>query len=272
MSGWSAVHAIVARDLARTTRQTSRLLGGLARPFMWLLLVGTGYNAIARLEGGLPYQAFVFPGIVVMAALFGGMLTAIGTVYDREFGMLRLMLASPAGVPAVLAGRAVAAALVGLLQGAVVLAFAPLVLHVSAPNMLAALGVLALGAVVSALLGLLVAARLRSVENFAGVINVVLFPLLFVSGALYPTTGMPPALRLLARVNPVTYQVDLMRHAFAQPAEFSLRVDVLVLVGVAVLAFGVTALLFDPEQRFVRRAGGADSEGAVGRSGGLESP
>ena len=98
---------------------------------MWLLLVGSGYNAIARLEGGLPYQAFVFPGIVVMAALFGAMLTAIGTVYDREFGMLRLMLASPAGVPAVLTGRAIAAALVGVLQGGIVLACAPLVLPVS---------------------------------------------------------------------------------------------------------------------------------------------
>lgn len=264
MSAWSAVHAIVARDLARTTRQTSRLLGGLARPFMWLLLVGTGYNTIARLEGGLPYQAFVFPGIVVMAALFGGMLTAIGTVYDREFGMLRLMLASPAGVPAVLAGRAIAAALVGLLQGVVVLAFAPLVLHASARSILAALGALALGAAVSALLGLLVAARLRSVENFAGVINVVLFPLLFVSGALYPTTGMPVPLRVLARINPVTYQVDLMRHAFAQPAEFPLRVDVLVLAGVAVLAFGLTALLFDPEQRFVGRDGRVGSEATAG--------
>ena len=105
MSAWSAVYGIVARDLARTTRQTSRLLGGVARPFMWLVLIGTGYGAITRLEQGMPYQAFVFPGIVVMAALFGGTLTAISTVYDREFGMLRLMLASPAGVPAVLAGH-----------------------------------------------------------------------------------------------------------------------------------------------------------------------
>ena len=225
MSAWSAVYGIVARDLTRSTRQTSRLLGGLARPFMWLLLVGTGYNAIARLESGLPYQAFVFPGVVVMAALFGGMLTAIGTVYDREFGMLRLMLASPAGVPAVLTGRAVAAALVGILQGGIVLACAPLVVSVSARGMAAAAAALVLGAAVSAMLGLLVAARLRSVENFAGVINVVLFPLLFVSGALYPTAGMPAALRLLARLNPVTYQVDLMRHAFGQPAEFGLTTD-----------------------------------------------
>ena len=106
MSAWSAVYGIVARDLARTTRQTSRLVGGSGPAVHVAVLVGTGYNAIARLESGLSYQAFVFPGVVVMAALFGGMLTAIGTVYDREFGMLRLMLASPAGVPAVLAGRA----------------------------------------------------------------------------------------------------------------------------------------------------------------------
>ena len=125
MSGWSAVYGIVARDLTRTTRQTSRLLGGVARPFMWLLLVGTGYNAIARLEGGLPYQAYVFPGVVAMAALFGGMLTAVSTVYDREFGMLRLMLASPAGPAAVLLGRSIAASLVGILQGGIVLAVAP---------------------------------------------------------------------------------------------------------------------------------------------------
>src|ERR671924_858074 len=124
----NAIHGIIARDLNRATRQTSRLLGGIARPFMWLLLVGTGYNAIARIEGDLSYQAFVYPGIIVMAALFGAMLTAISTVYDREFGMLRLMLASPAGTPAVLIGRALAAALVGFLQGGIVLAVAPLVL------------------------------------------------------------------------------------------------------------------------------------------------
>ena len=103
------------------------------------------------------------------------------------------------------------------------------------------------------MLGLLVAARLRSVENFAGVINVVLFPLLFVSGALYPTAGMPAALRLLARLNPVTYQVDLMRHAFGQPAEFGLTMDLVVLLGVTAGAFALTALLFDPEQRFTGR-------------------
>jgi ABC-2 type transport system permease protein len=264
MTAWNAIVGIVARDLARTTRQTSRLLGGLARPFMRLLLVGTGYNAIARVESGLPYHAFVFPGIVVMAALFGAMLTAIATVYDREFGMLRLMLASPAGVPAVLAGRAIAAALVGLVQGGLVLACAPVLVSVTPAQLGAATAALAPAAASSALLGLLVAARLRSVENFAGIINVVLFPLLFVSGALYPTRGLPSALRLLAAVNPVTYQVDLMRHALGQAAEFTVGCDLLFLAGTAAVAFGLTALLFDPEQRFLGGAGqrGAGAPGA----------
>jgi ABC-2 type transport system permease protein len=255
MSGWSAVYGIVARDLTRTTRQTSRLLGGVARPFMWLLLVGTGYNAIARLQDGLPYQEYVFPGVVAMAALFGGTLTAVSTVYDREFGMLRLMLASPAGPAAVLLGRVVAASLVGLLQGGIVLAVAPLILPITGERWLAALGVLAGVAAMSATLGLLVAARLRSVENFAGIINVILFPLLFLSGALYPTGGMPPALRAVARVNPVTYGVDLLRHAFGQPGEFTPATDAAVVLAATLVGFTVAVLLFDPEQRFTARGG-----------------
>ena len=253
MTSLSAIYGIVARDLTRTSRQTSRLLGGVARPFMWLLLVGTGYNAIAHLDGGISYQTFVYPGIVVMAALFGAMLTAISTVYDREFGILRLMLASPAGPAAVLAGRTLSAAMIGLLQGAIVLACAPLLTPVSISILAMAIGALILACLASSVLGLLVAVRLRSVENFAGVINVVLFPLLFVSGALYPTGGMPPPLRWLARANPVSYEVDLMRHAFGQPAEFSAATDIGVLLTVSVVLFGLAALLFDPEQRFIWR-------------------
>jgi ABC-2 type transport system permease protein len=184
-----------------------------------------------------------------MAALFGGMLTAVSTVYDREFGMLRLMLASPAGVPAVLAGRAVAATLVGTLQGAIVLAFAPLVMPVTAGQWLAGLAALVVVAAMSGVLGLLVASRLRSVENFAGIINVLLFPLLFLSGALYPTDGMPTAFRAVARLNPVSYAVDLMRYALGQPAEATAPVAAGAVLGVTALAFVVAAVLFDPEQR-----------------------
>jgi ABC-2 type transport system permease protein len=115
----------------------------------------------------------------------------------------------------------------------------------------------------SAMLGLLMAARIRSVENFAGIINVVLFPLLFLSGALYPTDGMPPGLRTVARANPVTYAVDLVRHALGQPAEVGILTAAGVVLGVLALAFVLAALLFDPEQRFFpRRTAGSATAGS----------
>jgi ABC-2 type transport system permease protein len=253
MSLATTVYGIVARDLRRTFRQKGRLFGGLARSFMWLLLVGTGYNAIARVQGAASYQAFVYPGIVVMAALFGAMLTAISTVYDREFGMLRLMLACPAGTTAVLTGRAVSAALVGIVQGGAVLLVGPFLIELTAGRLASAAAVLVVASASSSLLGLLVAAPLRSVENFASIINVVLFPLLFVSGALYPTAGMPAWLRGVVLVNPVTYQVDLMRAALGQPGEFAVARSLLTLAVTSLVVFGLAVWLFDPEHRFVRR-------------------
>jgi ABC-2 type transport system permease protein len=256
MDALHTIHGIVARDLRRAGRQKSRLVGGLARPFMWLILVGTGYNSITTVEGSVSYYAFVYPGLVVMAALFGAMLTAISTVYDREFGMLRLMLSSPSGVYAVLTGRAVSATLVGALQGAVVLLTLPIFLPVTLAQMLAALGVLMVGAAVSGTMGLLVAAPLRSVENFAGVINVVLFPLFFLSGALYPTAGMPLWARVASQLNPVTYAVDMMRGALGQPVEFCVWRSLGALGMALVVTFVGSALLFDPERRFVLKGRG----------------
>ena len=253
MIALSAILGIVQRDLRRAARQPSRLIGGLARPFVWLLLVASGYNAIANPGTGGSYREFVFPGVIIMACLFGSALTAVSTVYDREFGMLRLMLASPVGSPVVLAGRAVSATAVGLLQGLVVLAAAPIVMTI-APRQaaLAALAIL-VSSVVSALLGLLVAARLRSVENFAGIINVLLFPMLFISGALYPASGLPTALRWIARINPVTHMVELVRSALGQPTDLSPGANLLALAAFSAVAFALAALLFDPEQRFVGR-------------------
>ena len=253
MTALPAIGGIVRRDLRRALRQPSRLVGGLARPFVWLLLVASGYNAIANPGTGGSYQQYVFAGVIIMACLFGSALTAVSTVYDREFGMLRLMLASPAGSAAVLAGRAVSATAVGCLQGLVVLAAAPLVMPLTWRAFALASAAIVVASLVSALLGLLVAARLRSVENFAGIINVLLFPMLFISGALYPAAGLPPVLRGIARLNPVTHMVELVRSALGQPTDLPPAANLLALGTFAAVAFLLAAFLFDPEQRFIGR-------------------
>lgn len=249
----AAAYGILVRDLSRALRQRGRLVGGLARSFMWLLLVGTGYSSIARIQGAQSYHAFIFPGIVVMATFFAAMLTAISTVYDREFGVLRLMLASPAGMTGMLVGRIAAATLIGFLQGSVVLLFLPFFAPVTASALLWGLGAVLVTATSSSALGLLVAAPLRSVENFAAVVNVLLFPLLFLSGALYPIAGMPPALAMLARLNPVTYAVELLRTALDQPPELSAAVSLSALAATTIVAAVLTAVVFDPERRFAFR-------------------
>jgi ABC-2 type transport system permease protein len=249
----AVVRGIVTRDLLRLARQRGRFIGGLARPLLWVFLVGAGFDAIARPNGVTSYQAYAFGGGIVMAAMFGAMLTGIATVYDREFGMLRLLLASPAGLAPVLLGRALAATAVGSIQGLVVVALAPFVAHVGAEAALrTAVAAVAVSAS-SATLGLLLASRIRSVESFGGLINTVLFPLLFLSGAFYPARTLPPVLAVLARLNPVTYMVDLVRHALAQPAEFGLANDLLILAVASVAAFGAAVVLFDPERRLIGR-------------------
>jgi ABC-2 type transport system permease protein len=121
---------------------------------------------------------------------------------------------------------------------------------VSALALAHAAAVLVVAAAASGVLGLLVAAPVRSVENFAAVVNVVLFPLLFLSGALYPTSNMPGWLRVAVRLNPVTYAVDLMRGALGQPMEFSALQSVAALAIAIAVSFVLAASLFDPERRF----------------------
>ncbi len=133
------------------------------------------------------------------------------------------------------------------------LACAPLLITTTAAHLGRAAATLLLAAAVSSVLGLLIAAPLRSIENYAGIINVVLFPLLFLSGALYPTSQMPAGLRVLARTNPVSYAVDLMRGALGQPTEFGASLSLVVLALSAVIAFAMASILFDPERRISLR-------------------
>ena len=222
---------------------------------MWLLLVGDRLQRDRARRGASSYQAFVFPGLVVMAALFGGMLTAISTVYDREFGMLRLMLASPAGVPDVLAGRAIAATAIGVIAGR---RRARCSLRCSSPMTAARLAL-------AAALALLAARgrqqRPRPARRGAAAVGRELrrhHQRRAVSAAVPERRAvsdgrMPPALRLLAQLNPVTYAVDLMRGALGQPTEFGAPLSLIVLAASTMIAFGLAAPLFDPERRISMR-------------------
>ena len=245
----SAVAAVVERELLKMQRQRGRLLASLVRPLLWLLVIGAGFKALGSARGTGDYQGFLVPGVVGMTLLFGGMLAALSTVYDKESGVMRMLIIAPISHHWIVLAKAAGATIVALAQAAVLLIVLAAFHFIHRPDSMLLLAAGLLGtALVSASLGMLIAAWSGTVDNFATLMNLVIFPLFFLSGSLYPVQGLPPILRLVANLNPYTHGVDILRHAGLTEtggATFAVTTDLAVLVGFSSLALLVAAVRFD---------------------------
>lgn len=249
------VYVIWLRELIRFVREPVRIAGTVAQPLLYLLLVGNGLAHGFRLREGGPtnYLAFMFPGIVAMSVLFTSIFSAMSIVWDREFGFLKEVLVSPVPRAAVAIGKALGGATVAVVQSAVLLGMAPLVgINLSVGMYAGMVGVLAVLAISLNALGILVSTRVGSMQGFQVVMNFLVMPLFFLSGALYPLRGMPAWLGVLMRVDPLTYGVDALRHLIFGGAgaglgivQFSLSTDLAVTGGVAVLLLALATWLFE---------------------------
>ncbi|HET9200796.1 MAG TPA: ABC transporter permease [Dehalococcoidia bacterium] len=247
--------AVVQRDLRAVARSRSQLYSSVLLPLMLLALLGTGVSdglEPAALEDG-DYTEFLVPGMVVMTALFSSTFASASFYQDRANGMLKMMLVSPAPPAAVLGGKALAAVVIGTLQAVFVLVVAALV-----PSIDLNLQYGVIGSVVLAVLGivimnillcgfaLLLATRIRTMQGFHLVMNLVLFPLLFLSGAFFPLEDLPFWLRLLGYANPLTYAVDLLQlalYADGSDGYIGVVADLAVLAGLlAILALPAVRL------------------------------
>jgi ABC-2 type transport system permease protein len=243
-----AMWALTWRDLVRFLRDRSQVLGALARPVLWLVFMGKGLSASVQISGGLDYQHFVFAGAVAMAVLFGGMFQGVTIIWDREFGFLKEVLVAPISRVTIVLGKTLSGTVVTVVQGCLTLLFAPVVgLHLGAGSLLALLGVIVLLALGMTAMGVVVATRMQTFEGFGVISNFVILPLYFLSGGVFPVERLPGWMAMLVRLNPVTYGVDLMRHALAQPAVFAVGLDVAVLVGFAALMVGLALAWFRRE-------------------------
>jgi ABC-2 type transport system permease protein len=268
---------IVLRELQRLRHQKARILSGLARPLLWLFLLGSGVGAIAAGADAAAYRRFLLPGILGMVLLFGAMFGALSTVHDREFGVIRLLLIAPVRRTTLVLAKIASSCSVALVQAGVLLTLLPVLGISPEPARLALLlGAMALTGLAISALGMLLATRVDSLENFSGIVNFVLLPMLFLSGALYPVRALPGALRIGAALNPLTYGVDLMKHAaFSGPSfaragggldprfrpELHPALDAAVLAATFGAALALTTLLFDREARLTRRVAGREAVG-----------
>ena len=255
-----ALGAIVARELFKFSRQTGRLASALVRPLLWLAVFGAGFRGISGLGATPPYaqavayDVYLVPGLVGMVLLFNGMQSSLSMVYDREMGLMRLLLTTPLPRPWLLFSKLCATALLSLLQA---LAFVVLALLLgtelpvfSLAGLHALLATIA-GALMLGALGLLLSVHIKQLENFAGTMNFVIFPMYFMSTALYPLARLqesgPVWLHQAALLNPFTHAVEWVRFAlYGQDAGASPWV---VMACLAVF-FTLAAWGYDPQRGF----------------------
>ena len=207
------------RELIRFGKDRTRMVSSLVQPLLFLLVLGVGLGSLVgsgagRSGGSVPFTAFLFPGVLAMSVGFTAAFSGISMVWDREFGFLREMLVAPVSTTAILTGKCVGGATVSTVQSVVLLALAGLVGVPYSPVMLLELvGLLFLCSFMIVALGLVLAARIKQVQSAFPLVQMIITPMIFLSGALFPLSGLPGWLSVLTRIDPLTYAVGPMRHA-----------------------------------------------------------
>jgi ABC-2 type transport system permease protein len=211
-----AVAMVWRRELIRFSRNRLRIITSLVQPVLFLFVLGTGLSSLIgrSVGGGADFRTFMFPGIVAMTVLFTAIFSSVSMVWDREFGFLREMLVAPVRRGAIVVGKCAGGATVATIQGVIMLVLAGLVHVPYSPTLIfTLLGEMVLAAVMVTALGTALASRMAQVESFQVVMQFVVLPLFFLSGALFPLRALPTWLAVLTKFDPLAYVVDPMRRA-----------------------------------------------------------
>ncbi len=247
MNQIDVVAALVMRDLKSFARSRSQLYSSVLFPLMLLAILGTGVNDGLDPRNIKDYVTFLTPGMIVMTALFSSTFSSATYYQDRDSGMLKVLFASPHPQRLILLGKTLSAVIIGAAQALLVLGIAAAIPAINFNWQYGVLGSLALSVFAIVLLnlllsgiGLLLASRIGSMQGFHLVMNIVLFPFLFFSGAFFPLNNLPEWLKILGRINPLSYGVDMMHlalYADGSDGYFGLPIDFAVLTILAVAVF-----------------------------------
>lgn len=238
ISFMSTIYILWLRQLKRYFRSKSRIIGSLAQPLLFLLALGFGFGPIYQRAGGGNYIEFLAPGIIAMSIIFTAIFSGIEIIWDRQFGFLKETLVAPVSRLNIMLGRTFGGATVASLQGIIVFlisliaGFRP----ISIALLPVALIFIALTALLFTAIGTAIASLLEDMQGFQLIMNFLVMPLFFLSGALFPLEGLPSVLVTVARLDPLSYGVDGLRATLINSANFGLTTDFVVLgVAVAIL-------------------------------------
>ena len=207
------IYTIWYRDILRFWQDKVRMVGSIIFPLLFLFVFGSGLGSqIGSFGPGIDFTQFMFPGIIDMMVLMGSLMGGISLVWDREFGFLKEVLVAPISRTSVAIGKTLGSATTALFQGVFILLLAPLVgISLSLGTVLALIPLLFLLAVSMGSLGILLATRIKSMQAFPVVMQMLVFPMVFLSGVFFPVEGLPAWMNVLVKLNPATYGIAPIR-------------------------------------------------------------
>jgi ABC-2 type transport system permease protein len=246
MGDFWAVYILWLRDLKRYWYDKARIFASLGQPILFLFVLGTALGPSVATPGGINFSEFIFPGIISMTVLFTSIFSAISIVWDREFGFLKEVLVAPVSRWSIVIGKALGGSTVAVLQGCLMLILAPLV-GVKLTLLIVVQSVLVMFLIAFAItgLGIVIAARMKEMEGFQMVVNFVIMPIFFLSGALFPLDRLPGWLALLTRIDPMTYGVDLLRRVMLGLNTFHPGLSIAVMLGFTLIMFAIAVFEFN---------------------------
>lgn len=215
------MYIIWYREILRIWRDKLRLLGSFVFPMLFFVMLGGGLTGSMRmLSPGVSYTQYMFPGVIAMTVLMTSLMSGLGLVWDREFGFLKEVLVAPVSRSGIVLGKIAGGATVGGGQGLIMLVLAPLIgIKLNAMMVALLFFMLLLSAFALGGVGVLVASRMRSIEAFGGVMQLIIWPMIFLSGIFFPVSNLPSWMNILVKINPVSYIVDSIRQVILIPEE-----------------------------------------------------
>lgn len=244
----TAIAILWLREMKRYLRARSRIVGSLLQPLFFLVFLGLGFKKmpVPGLSEGLDYLQFLVPGILGMTLLFSSAMQGLSVLWDREFGFLKEIMVAPVSRTSIVLGRIAGGTTTTMIQGLLMLAMTLILgFRIKSPILfLWALGFMILIAFTFIGIGLIFASRMKDSQGFGLIVNFILFPLFFLSGALYPLDNLPRAVRILAFADPLTYGVDGLRGTLIGLSARPVLVDFLVMGAFAALMVALGTLFF----------------------------
>jgi ABC-2 type transport system permease protein len=248
----TAIYVLWLREMKRFLRAKSRIIGMLAMPLLFLAFLGLGFAgmSVPGIPEDVTYVYFLVPGIIGMGMLFTSMFAGISVLWDREFGFLKEIMIAPVTRVSIVLGRIAGGATTALIQGVLIL-FISMLIGFTVPGILSFLTAIVFMILIATTfigLGLVFASKMRDMQGFSLIMNFVIFPLFFLSGAIFPVENLPGWIRFVSFLDPLTYGIDGLRGSLIGFSSFSIAFDFIVLVGFSLTMVFLGAYFFEKSE------------------------